>query len=81
MISDYFFDVKELTQRTGNNFSVNENVEKVISSEIKCLKVTRDLTHTVMYKTSYGDEEFKKFNVRRRMRSRRSEERVLLKPA
>uniref|UniRef100_A0A6P7GAH1 Uncharacterized protein LOC114339788 n=1 Tax=Diabrotica virgifera virgifera TaxID=50390 RepID=A0A6P7GAH1_DIAVI len=62
LIHDNFYDIKELANSIGKNFSRNIEKETVKMGDIKILKVEKndsDSNYCYLYKTSYEDTEFK----------------------
>nr|CAI5866084.1 unnamed protein product [Callosobruchus analis] len=59
------FDLKNLvSQMEYNNFSKNTDDDAFKLSELKICMVSKDNLHTVFYKTSYTEEEYKQIIVR-----------------
>ncbi|XP_023211752.1 uncharacterized protein LOC111614620 [Centruroides sculpturatus] len=73
------FNLKDLSQQMGNNFSKNENNNLVNWPNIKIIKVMKQDPYTIFYKHSYAQEDFEKLNIRQRMRGRSAK--VMLHPA
>lgn len=75
-------DFKTLSKKIGNNYNINTDKEKVNWKDIKIFRVEKEEPFTIQYKTSYGQESFKKIQVRkRRMRLQNSSNVLELTPA
>lgn len=60
---NFFFDLKNLQEQWGYNYTENENKETFCWGDVKMLKFMKDDLFMVHYKTSYKND-FKIFNVR-----------------
>nr|CAI5821986.1 unnamed protein product [Callosobruchus analis] len=66
------FDLKNLvSQMEYNNFSKNTDDDAFKLSGLKICMVSKDNLHTVFYKTSYTEEEYKQIIVRGHSRNKR----------
>lgn len=52
LMFDDFFDMKALQERTGNNFYMNTEKEKVNWHDVKVFKFAKDNPKSLYYKTS-----------------------------
>ena len=75
-------DCKTLCSEVGNNFSVNEEGEKVIWNDISEIMVEKASPYVLFYKTSYKDKEYKQIAVTKRKRGKPNQVlSVQIKPA
>lgn len=65
-------DLKSLCKYFGNNFTLNEEKQKVNWKNVKIIKVQKDLPFTILYKYSYEQEEFFKIIIKKTTRARSS---------
>lgn len=62
------FDLKALTSKIGNNFTINSEGGKVNWTQIKILRFEKEHPKTIFYKTNYEEENFQKIPVSRSKR-------------
>lgn len=74
-------DFKDLSPKVGNNYNINTDKEKVNWKDIKVMRVEKEEPFTIQYKTCYGQESFKKIQVRKSMRLQNSSIVLKLIPA
>ena len=67
MASEDFIDVKAIVDKTGTNWTTDENGTKVNWQRVCVLQVRKSVPLTLFYKHQY-DEEFKAIRVNRRGR-------------
>ena len=72
MTHNKFYDVKILQASWGNNFTIDEHRNQVKWHDIKVLRVEKEYPQVFFYKTSFGDETFKKTFVRNRRAANQS---------
>lgn len=65
MGTEGMLDFKKLCPEIGNNFTVNNESEKVIWGKIKMLKARKDSPYKLFYKNELSEKEFKTIAVRK----------------
>lgn len=66
------YDWKKLSQMV-KNFNIDENGQKIVWGDIKCIQVKKEDPYKFGYKSSFSDLDFKIVNTRRKQRGRISE--------
>lgn len=76
-------DLKSLCKYFGNNFTTNEEKQKVNWKDVKIIKVQKDLPFTILYKYSFEQEEFNKICTKKSTRTKCSNHsnEIILNPA
>lgn len=68
MQTEDFLNWKVLAQEIGKNYSINNDEEKCVWSDVKVVEVRKASRNILYYKTSYKDNQFKEVDLRRRAR-------------
>ncbi|XP_055904460.1 uncharacterized protein LOC129940227, partial [Eupeodes corollae] len=74
---NYFYDLKNLQDQWGYNYSENEDREIFTWGNVKMLKFVKEDPFYIYYKTSYK-EDFKRLNVRNKRKKMRTLEEIEL---
>ena len=74
---NYFYDLKNLQDQWGYNYTENEDKETFTWSNVKMLKFVKEEPFLIYYKTSYK-EDFRKLNVRNKRKKMRTLEEIEL---
>lgn len=61
---DFFKDMKHLQENWGYNYNENERRETVNWNNIKVMKFCKGEPFSILYKTSYAEENFETINLR-----------------
>lgn len=65
MGTEDMLDFKKLCSEIGNNFTVNNDNEKVMWGKIKVLEARKDSPYKLFYKNKFCEKEFKTITVRK----------------
>ncbi|KAK4883365.1 hypothetical protein RN001_006684 [Aquatica leii] len=60
LASEEFMDFKSMTNGFGQKFSKNSENEKVVWSDIHVFRVKKDFPDTILYKTDFDSDVYKK---------------------
>lgn len=81
MCNKDMFDFKALSTQLGQNYTINEDNEKVVWNDIKLVRVEKEKPYIIFYKTSYEQEHFKSINIKSKVRGINKEQKIELIPA
>lgn len=61
--SEDIYDIKDISEHIGYNYTLNTNGEKVYWNNIRIVKVEKSHPGIIFYKNTYEDGEFMKINI------------------